>query len=206
MIEAKHSRLHRWFFNIYIRYILQRNFSSMHIKGSYKERNLPVLLIGNHFSWWDGFFPYELNRRLLKKRLHLMMLEEQLAKRKFFRRLGAFSINPGKRSAIDSINYASKILNDRDNLLILFPQGRIQSQYMNEIAFRKGWYRIIERVTGPVHVIFMVTMTDYLSNKKPGLYIYLEDFHATGNFVLGELENAYSSFYKQCIEQQKHLE
>ena len=205
MIEAKHFWLHRAFFNVYIRYILESDFSSLNISGSYNDRRLPLLLIGNHSSWWDGFIPYELNRRLFRRRLYLMMLEEQLAKRRFFRRLGAFSVNPGSRSAAASVNYAVNILKDSNNMLILFPQGKLQSQYVNEMDFRKGWFRILERTGVPVHVLFMAVMTDYFSNRKPGLFIYLQDFPETENFVFSELAGSYNDFYSNCLEQQKQL-
>ncbi len=205
MIEAKHFWLHGLFFSNYIPYILRRDFNSLNISGIYEDRGLPLLLIGNHFSWWDGFFPYALNRRLFKRHLYLMMLEEQLARRRFFRRLGAFSINPGSRSVVESINYASEILKDKKNLLIVFPQGNIRSQYEHEMVFQKGWFRILKSAANPVHVLFMANLTDYFSNRKPSLHTYLEDYPQTVNFVFEELSSGFNAFYKRCIEQQKQL-
>ncbi len=205
MIGAHHSWLHNTFFASYIRYILNKDFDSVNIKGTYKDQKLPLLVIGNHFSWWDGFFPYELNRKIFKRRLYLMMLEEQLAQRKFFRRLGAFSINPGSRSVVESINYASDVLKDKSNILILFPQGKIHSQYTTDMVFQKGWFRVLKNPGNPVHILFMANLTDYFSKRKPSLFIYLEDFPKTHDFVLEELTSGYNSFYRRCIEYQKQL-
>ncbi len=205
MIEANHFWFQRLFFNAYIPFILRRDFKSHNITGKFEDRGLPLLLIGNHFSWWDGFFPYALNRKMFKRRLYLMMLEEQLASRRFLRRLGAFSINPGSRTAVDSINYASQILKDKNNVLIIFPQGNIRSQYDNEIVFQKGWFRILKSTAHPVHVLFMANLTDYFSNRKPSLYTYIEDYPETVNFVFEELSSGFSSFFKRCIDQQKQL-
>lgn len=206
MINAEHSRLHQLFFRNFFRYILWKDFHRMEIIGEYYDRGLPLLIIGNHISWWDGFIPYELNRRIFKRRFHLMMLEEQLQKIKFFRRLGAFSIDPGKRSALQSVNIASDILKIKDNLLVLFPQGEIQSQFKEDIIFRKGWFRILKNASNPVHVLFMANRTDYLSHRKPTLYMYLESYSKTDNFVFNDLCNCYNSFHQRSLENQKRLQ
>jgi 1-acyl-sn-glycerol-3-phosphate acyltransferase len=166
---------------------------------------MPILLIGNHISWWDGFIPYELNRQLFKRNFHIMMLEEELRKVRFFRHLGAFSINPGTRSAFDSLDYASNILRGKDNILVVYPQGEIQSQYNEEIRFRKGWFRIIKNAVNPVKIIFMANLTDYMSHRKPALNIYLAEYDKTGKFAFDDLCDRYISFYKQSVEIQKSL-
>jgi hypothetical protein len=51
------------------------------------------------------------------------MPEEQLATRMFLNKAGAFSIKPGSRSAIESLNYASSLLYEPENLVVVFPQG-----------------------------------------------------------------------------------
>ncbi len=205
MIKAKHFWLHHLFFRNYFRYILWKDFRKTEIHGEYRDKGLPLLLIGNHFSWWDGFFSYELNCRLFKRRFYLMMLEKQLRKIKFFRRLGAFSIDPGSRSVLESINYAGKLLEDNNNLLTLFPQGKLQSQYTDIINFQKGWFRILENAANPVHVLFMANLTDYFSHRKPSLYIYLEDYPQTEEFVFDDLAGSYNDFYKKCVKRQKQL-
>ncbi len=205
MIKAEHFWLHQLFFRNYFRYILWKDFRKTEIFGEYRDRGLPLLVIGNHISWWDGFFPYELNRTLFKRRFYLMMLDEQLRKISFFRRLGAFSIDPGNRSAIKSVSYAAEILHKSDNMLLLFPQGKIQSQYTTEIVFLKGWFRILKNAATPVHVLFLANLTDYFSHRKPSVYMYLEDYPRSEGFVFDDLCNSYNLFYQRCLEQQKQL-
>jgi 1-acyl-sn-glycerol-3-phosphate acyltransferase len=203
MIRAKHMWLHRLFFRNYFRYILRKDFRKIILNGTFDDKGLPILLICNHISWWDGFFPYEINLSLFKRRFHIMMLEDQLRRIRFFRRLGAFSINPGKRSALESLAYAKEILTDKKNLLVLFPQGSIHSQYTTEIKFRIGWFRILENSDTPVQIIFMANLTDYFSYRKPGLYVYIEDYHESGNPDLTDIEKSYNNFYLRSLEKQK---
>lgn len=205
MIKAKHNHLYHLFFSNYFRYIIRKDFRKMDITGGIADREMPLLIIGNHFSWWDGFIPYELNRQLFRRRFHIMMLEEQLKRHLFFSKLGAFSINPGNRSAIESLNYGTSLLNDKKNLLVLFPQGTIDSQYNQSIDFKKGWFRILRNLPGPVQICFMAVLTDYFSNRKPTLFICLEEYNKTASFIFEELSEAYRSFYLKCLERQKEL-
>lgn len=205
MIRAKHFRLYHIFFRNYFSFILWKEFREIRISGDYRDKGLPVLLIGNHFSWWDGFFAYELNRRIFRKKIHLMMLEEQLKRHSFFRRLGAFSINPGSRSVLESLDYAAGLLRHNGNLLTLFPQGKFYSQYSTEIEFQKGWFRILKNAENPVNVIFMANLTDYFSGRKPTLSIYIEEYPDTTGFDLVLLNNKYKEFYSRSLEKQKAL-
>jgi 1-acyl-sn-glycerol-3-phosphate acyltransferase len=203
MIRAKHTWLYRLFFRNYFRYILRKDFRKINLDGKFSDKGMPILLICNHISWWDGFFPYEINLMLFNRKFHIMMLEDQLQKIRFFRRLGAFSINPGKRSALESLNYAKEILTDSRNLLVLFPQGRIYSQYTTEIKFRKGWFRIVENAASPLQIVFMASLTDYFSFRKPGLYVYLEEYQRSENPDLTDIEESYNNFYMRSLYKQK---
>lgn len=203
MIRAKHTWLHRLFFRNYFRHILRKDFREIVLKGTFDDKGWPILLICNHISWWDGFFPYEINLRCFKRRFHIMMLEDQLRRIIFFSRLGAFSINPGKRSALESLNYAKEILTDSRNMLVLFPQGRIHSQYTTDIKFRKGWFRVVKNSAQPVQIIFMASLTDYFSYRKPALYVYIEDYQKSVELDFYDVEKSYNNFYLSSLEKQK---
>lgn len=205
MIKAKHFWINQLFFKNYFRYLIWKDFHKMVVHDNYKEKNLPLLLICNHFSWWDGFFAYELNRRIFKRTFYLMMLEDQLNKYSFFRRLGAFSINPGNRSVINSLKYAGNQLKKSDNMLILFPQGQIQSQYASNIYFKKGWFKMLKNIDNDVHILFLANLTDYFSHRKPSLHIYMEDYPDTNGFNFDELSLKYNDFYKKCVNRQTEI-
>jgi 1-acyl-sn-glycerol-3-phosphate acyltransferase len=52
-----------------------------------------VLLLANHFSWWDGFLLYYINQKVFRKQFHVMVIEETVQKVGFFKYMGAFSVN-----------------------------------------------------------------------------------------------------------------
>src|ERR1700748_3807161 len=92
-----------------------------------------VLLLCNHFSWWDGFFAGHLSQTYLHRDFHIMMQEDHLQKRMFFNRVGGFSINRKSKEVVESLQYAAKLLENPDNLVTVFPQGALESNHIEEI-------------------------------------------------------------------------
>ena len=199
MIKANHSIFHSWLINQYICYILNTDFHAVKIKGDIKPDDRSVLLIPNHFSWWDGFFGWHLNQNIFRKKFHVMMLEQELSQRMFFSRVGAFSVNLGSRSIIESLNCSINILESPSNLLLMFPQGKLESQHVNTVTFHKGVERIAGRV-GNTRIVFAVCLTDYFSNRKPTLTISLKEYN--GPRILECMQQDFNNHLQYCIVQQ----
>lgn len=199
MIYARHKRLHTAFFRFYSRYLMRNNFRSVRFVDDPGPTDKPVLIIGNHFSWYDGFFMNYYNNEVLKKKFHVMMLEEQLQGRMFLNKSGAFSINPGTRDIIESLTYSAEILNDPGNLLLMYPTGEIQSSYISSFRFMKGLDKILSGNNAEIR--FYACMIDYFSERKPAAWIY---FHVTDgkHRSTPELEKDYNEFYLSCIFRQ----
>lgn len=207
MIRARHKAFWVWFFRMYSLFMIRRHFASVTIKGDWADRDLPVLLIGNHFSWWDGFIANYLNIKIFKKTFHVMMLEDQLRKRMFLSRAGAFSIAKGKRSMVETFSYAVDILKNKKNLLVIYPQGKFQSVHDRPIIFENGYFAILKKVMGSgFQLVFYVALTDYFSERKPMLTIHVKEQLLTSAISSADLESMYNEFYQEASGQQKHLE
>lgn len=163
-----------------------------------------MLLLSNHVSWWDGFWVMYLNRTLFRKKFHFMMLEEQLRKFWFFNYTGGFSVSKRSRSVLETLDYTSSLLEDNRNLVLIFPQGEIRSMYEEDFRFEKGLEKIIRGVRGQIQVLFIASLVDYFSSPVPGLYMYLREYEAPLG-SLSDVEEAYNGFYRESLEQQKHL-
>ncbi len=174
MIKAKHNKALELFFDVLFIFLIRKNFRKMQIIHDLDPGKEPVLLIANHFSWWDGFIAQRVNNLVFKRKMHVMMLEEELHKRPFLRKLGAFSIRKGSRGALESLHYASEILTRPQNLLLLFPQGRFESTHRYPVNFEKGWFRILEKAPANTRVVFMASLCDYFEYRKPALNVYLK--------------------------------
>lgn len=203
MIPAKHHPLLLSLFRPYIFWRMRRRFRPLRIQGRWLDRGGPVLLIGNHFSWWDGFFGLYLNQRIFKRKLHVMMLEEQLKNRMFLSRLGAFSIKKNARSALESLYYARALLDHRENLLLLFPQGRFESQHRFPLRFEKGWFRILHQPPKDLQVVFMACLPDYFEQPRPSLDIYITQAPPPALSGHEALAGAYNDFLLDAIEKQQ---
>lgn len=204
IIQARHHWLLYPFFKAYSRYVPWLYFSKIQVFSQVQDRNLPVLLLGNHTSWWDGFWAEYVNLLLFKRRPYVMMLEDQLRSHRFLREAGAFSINKQSRTVVESIRYATEILHHRENLLILYPQGEIRSSYEFPLRFDKGWFRILSRQSQPVQVVFLIALTDYFSSPKPQLSLYLYDYPVLGQ-GFADLEGDFNRAMERSLERQRNL-
>lgn len=203
MIEANHRQFFVRFINIYTRVNLWLSFRRVIVEGDTAvPDDKPLLLIGNHFSWWDGFIACYLNYSLWKRKFHVMMLEEQLKTRMFLNKAGAYSVRRGSRSVIDSINYSSRLLKERSNMVVIYPQGEISSLYNFPVKFERGTERIIRGAGPGITVLFYVALVDWFSSKKPTLTIRLRKFDNSGATGHAELEEAFNRLLADSIAAQ----
>ena len=200
MLKSRHHFIVYPFFQHYTRYLLKTRYHTVSIENHFADNGNAVLLIGNHVGWWDGFWAMYLNLKVLKRKFHFMMLEEQLLRYRFFNYTGAFSVNKGSRSVVESIRYASELLNDSENMLLMYPQGRLHSMYEHHFQFEKGIERMLKNRERKVQVVFSANLVDCFTEPKPSLTIYTENYE--GAFTVEALEQAYNDFYARCLEKQ----
>ncbi len=192
MIAEKHKKGWIVFLDFYSRWVMKRHFRSIRFVGHVQDRGLPTLIISNHFSWYDGFIQYHLNKRTLSRKFHVMMLEEQLRNYPFLQKVGAFSVQKKSRDIIKSLNHAAEILQNPQNMLLLFPQGEIQTLYTQDFKFEKGLDFILKK-TGDVQIIF---------NINPELSVYVQEHVGPAFEVLDDINIAFNRFANECKSRQ----
>jgi 1-acyl-sn-glycerol-3-phosphate acyltransferase len=174
----------------------------IHYEDTTEDKSL--LMIGNHFSWWDGFFANYINIKLFNKKFHILMLEEQLRSRMFLNKAGAFSIARGTRSVLETLEYSSGLLSEKNNMLVLYPQGVFQSLYQFPVKFEKGFVRILENAEPEsFQVVFYAALIDYFSRRKPKIDFYLKQHQYERGQNADDLENSYNDHLKSSINKQK---
>ncbi len=201
IIKARHIPFFVRFFSFYSRNGLKRHFRNIVFECSVNTAGRPVMLIGNHFSWWDGFIAYRINDLFLHKRFNIMMLEEQLKSRLFLNKAGAYSIKPGSRSVVETLSYTSGLLHDAENMVVVYPQGTITSIHRRPVRFERGTERIIAGASDKLMILFYVALPDWYSGKKPGLYVRVIEYSAMERNIT-DLEEAYNIFLDECIAKQ----
>jgi 1-acyl-sn-glycerol-3-phosphate acyltransferase len=164
-----------------------------------------VLLLANHFSWWDGFFGYYLAYWMLKRRPYTMMQQDHLEKRRIFTLFGAFSIERGTREMLKSLWYAADLLNNPESLVTVFPQGQLISNHTDRISIEKGIERLINHIKGPCQVVYCCTLIDYFESLKPSAYIHLYDCGVAGTVPFEELNQKIQNFHQQALKDQVNV-
>ena len=182
MIQANHTKWAEFVFSSYITRLLNKNFHSFHLMGEPPniDQNRPVLLAPNHSSWWDGFFVYLLNKKLLHRKIFLMMLEEQLRKYKFFAKVGAYSIDPNSRNKIiESLRYTLSVLqNEQDSnhpqLICIFPQGELQAFHKRPLEFKGGIEWLISKYKREVQILLLAMRIEFLEEQFPHVFFMFD--------------------------------
>jgi 1-acyl-sn-glycerol-3-phosphate acyltransferase len=193
MIRPKNNKVIHWLFHHYIMRIIRANFHGVKYNAIDVSADKSVLLLANHFGWWDGFVMYYLNHKLFKKKFHIMILEDTVRKVWFLKYMGAFSIVKNSRQMIASLNYAAELLKTPGNLVLIFPQGRLYSNFVDTIHFEKGLSRVTRGNESKAECIFAASFIENFEHKKPGINIYLQKH--TGETNLDLLVQAFQRHY-----------
>ena len=202
MLKANHTFFVSKFIKFFSIWKTNRSFHSVNIDDFIDDKSKPMILIANHFSWWDGFWMNYLNSKRFNRKFYFMMLEDQLEKRKFLLKCGGFSVNKSSKNLIETINYTIDLLKDNSNLVLIFPQGKIQTLYTQKFEFEKGIEHILKRNKSDVQIIFSANMIDYYSYEKPSLFIYLKKYDSL-DYSVDSIESSYNSFFSECIAKHK---
>lgn len=205
MIKPKSNSFIFTFFSWYISKIIGKDFAAFHHNNVPFEINKAILLLANHFSWWDGFLIFHLNKIYFKKKFHVMVLQDTAEKVKFLKYLGAFSVQKNAKSIVKSLDYAGELLDNPENLVLIFPQGELHSAHVSSISFEKGVTRIISASKKQFQYIFAAVLIDYFDKRKPTVTTHLQIWEAQEYASLQVIKIAYNKHYENAIKQQTEV-
>ena len=144
-----------WAFRLldfYLAIRFARSFETVNIDLSAVENKidpqLPILLIANHSSWWDGFFAYQIFKKFnTNRKFKIVMLESELQKRPFFRLCGAVGLIP--KDTGHNLRIFSELKN---HFVCFFPQGELTPQNLRPLVFKPGINALIQTLH-PVQIL-----------------------------------------------------
>ena len=199
MIKANHKGFWVWFSKIYSLFFLKLYFRNIRFIGEYEQSELPVVIIANHFTWWDGFIQILLNNKFFKRRFHFMMLEKELRKAMLLTKIGGFSVEKAKRSSLESLRYASELLEKPENMLLFFPQGKIESIYTENFKFEKGLLNyLMKRQNNEFQLVFNINLIDYSNNRRPEISCYFKTYELDKLALADDIEVGFNNYAKEC--------
>jgi hypothetical protein len=215
MIKAQHAAWADRIFHPYVLRLFKRHFHAIRLLGAAPETrlDLPLLLLPNHSTWWDGFFVYLLNRRIFRRKIYLMMLENQLARYRFFARLGAYSINPQSVSGVkESLHYSCALLNEKimpKPMLCIFPQGELLPWGARPLIFKPGVEKILSGYGGEVNLLQLAIKTEFLNEQLPEAFLLFgENMVANGKTFAGmkNLQNFTENLLDELSQRRRQRE
>jgi len=193
------------FFAWYISFIIKKDFAAFNYESLTLKKESSVLVLANHFSWWDGFFIFYLNQRIFKKEFHVLVNAENYNNVSFLKYLGAFAAAKSGKDILDTLSYAGELLNNPNNLVLVFPQGKLHSNHLQDISFEKGVMQIIKASKKNINIIFAATFIDYFSKRKPSAYTYLQNWEIEEYTSLQLLKSAYNKHYNASLVKQTQI-
>jgi len=206
MIPQRENRLIKKLFVPYLTYRLNKAFKMIQHDEVELLPGHSILLLPNHFSWWDGFFAGQLNHTYLKHDFFIMMQEDHLQKRMLFNLLGGFSIKRNSREMVESLQYAAKLLDNPNNLVTIFPQGALQSNHIDEITVERGIDYIVKKIKGNCQIIYYSAFIEYFESLRPSVYIRFLNCGTNHNFDFEKLKAMINEHHKKALKEQKNAE
>lgn len=189
----------------FLTWLFKHRFNKLIIKKATIYKSHSYMLMSNHFSFWDGFWACYLMLNGIHesgniKGFYVMILEKQLQKNMFLRYFGCFSVAPGKASISESLDYAAQVLNTPGNVLLMYPQGNLESQYVRKIVVKEGIGEIFCRVTGNCQLIWSSNFLEYFESFKPSVYFNMLDCGAAKGFEMEDFTEKINKHHNSVIQ------
>jgi hypothetical protein len=174
MIKADHKRWARLLFNFYIDKQFKKHFNHFYLINEPPaiDKTKGLVVTPNHFSWWDGFLIDLVHRKYYSDRkFYILMLEDQLERYWFFRKLGAYSINlSNPKSIVQTFEYTREIISNEESFVTIYPQGEMLPFDTEPIIAKEGLLKFTERLNRETFILPVAFKIQYNEEKKPDLY------------------------------------
>lgn len=178
-------------FELFFRPWMRRRLDGIHVRGGEHTAwlpDLPVLLVANHVSWWDGFLLREVHRRIRPGApLHVVMTERELRRNPVFRWMGAVPLGDGPLAARRLLMDLQERKRSRPDAVIgFFPQGRIWPSHRRPLGFHRGVAWLAPRLA-PIAMVPVGLHLEPLNRPGPAAFV------AVGKPIVIRAENTVQS-------------
>lgn len=142
------SNLTLRFFRRIVRSYFRRHFRSVMVRGGERLEHKagPLILYGNHSSWWDPMVQVLLGEKLMPERRHYAPIDAAALRRyPILRKLGIFPIEMASARGAAQFLRLSKAILSEGGVLWLTPQGRFADPREFPLAFKPGLAALVLR-------------------------------------------------------------
>lgn len=134
-----------------------------------------------------------------------MVTEENYRKVFFLKYLGAFPVKKNSRSTLEALEYAGNLLNDENNLVLIFPQGKLYSNHVDKVVFEKGLINLINSSNRNFQYLFAAMFVDYFNKRHPAIWCYLDTWTAAEFTSLQLIKSAYNKHFENSRQQHNRI-
>ena len=171
------SRRLTWAFNWYLRWYFFRRFHAVRVARRGLPRGLdgrPVIVFGNHPSWWDPALYILLCARLFPGRAGYGPMDaEALGRYGVLRRMGVFGVHQDSlRGAAQFLTTSLRILSDPAATLWITGEGHFTDPRLRPICLRPGLAHLARRVPGAVLLPLAVEYSFWNESKPEALAMF----------------------------------
>lgn len=177
-MAPQHNPAFRRVWDWYLSLKYRRSFARIHFDFRACEGKLdpgiPVILVPNHISWWDGFFCFEIQRRLRPgSGIYSLMLESELRKFPVLRKLGCFGMEPRNPVSVRRAfaQFQELVAANPYRTLTYFPQGKISPVRQRPLGFQRG-IELLLRMAGPAQCVPVALHIEPLTAEKPTAFVF----------------------------------
>jgi len=202
MITPIQNNTIRYLFGNILKKRIESKFNNISLVDFPETSESSILLLLNHFSWWDGFLGGYLNHCYFKKNFYLMMQEDQIKKHHYFRYLGGYSIRKESKEMMISLNYTIRTLESKGNLVLMFPQAELESMHTRSLHLAKGLKYIMDKIGKECQLIYCSVLLDYFESFKPSLTYHFLDYGSILNADFDDLKIKINEFHQEAVKKQ----
>lgn len=176
MIRADKRGPLAWWWARYIDGRLRRAFRGIWVRGALPGPDARVLAYANHTNFWDGFLAHAISRAAGWDG-HCAMEEQNLARYRFLRRLGAFSVRRGDpRATVETLRYARGLLRSPGTAVFLFPEGVLRSGARTLAPLERG-LEVLARASKATCLPFAIRYA-FFEHELPDVLLDVGQAHA----------------------------
>jgi 1-acyl-sn-glycerol-3-phosphate acyltransferase len=208
MDDPKISPFVLWFFRLIVRVWFQFHFTSVLALNTepftHAAATTPLIIYGNHSSWWDPMIAVLLAAKLMPKRSHYAPIDEtSLAENGILGKIGIFPIDiRSSRGARQFLQAAMNILH-REGVLWITPQGRFADTRESVLAFKPGLASVASRLGGCTLVPLATEYTFWNERRPRALFHFGEPIQVPQGVSKPTLNLQLEQALQQTMEQLK---
>lgn len=150
----------------------------------------PTLLLGNHFSLWDGFLALYVTKKWSNKNFNFLINQKEYNSRSFLKKIGGIGLEKDPKKLIQQFGKINQLLSDKNQLILHYPQNQFESLNISQAKHQDF---ILKRLnTRDCQVLYMHTMVEFENSFKPIFTISISELNN-----LSDIDKQYQSTLKE---------